>query len=126
MPPRNGKSQSGSKPRPNFQDFTFASYTLSKSEKDSFNKWWETHSADVGIYLSEIVNSGYKQSASWDNANDCYIVSFTCLDERSQNYCVILSSRSDDLIEAIGLNIYKHVVLFAESGYPVKTSNSWG
>lgn len=126
MPQRNERKPKDERKRPSFSDFTFVQYTLSKTEETAFKKWWQENSPDAVVYLAEVVNSGYKFSASWDNSNDCYIATFTCLDERSQNYCLIMSSRSDDFWEAIGINLYKHLVLFSESGYPVKSSNAWG
>lgn len=126
MPVRGNGNGKSTEAKPNFSDFQFVQYTLSKSEKDAFEKWWETHYSDAPTLLSEVINSGYKQSSSWDDTNDCYIVTFTCMDKRSGNYCLVMSSRSDDWLEALGINLFKHYVLFIESGYPIKTSNKWG
>lgn len=122
----NGNGRAPKADKPSFSDFQFVSYTLSKSEKVAFSKWWEEKASDAFVFVSEVVNSGYKVSLSWDAENDCYIATFTCMEKKSPNYCLVMSSRSDDLWEAIGINLYKHYVLFSESGYPVKTSNSWG
>jgi len=119
----NAKNEADAKPR--FEDFKFVNSRLTEREKTAFETWKKAHSDDAFILLNEVVNSGKKFTASWDGTNDCYIVSFTCLEKRSPNYCLVLSSRSDDLWDAICMNLFKDYDLF-RGEWPTETKANWG
>lgn len=128
MAGKQGNGNKTTKSKPGFNDFQFADIRLSETDKKAFLKWYEENSGDLYIHIAEMVNDGCKLSASWSDANDCYIASFTCLNDKSENYCLVLSSRSDDLFEAIAINIYKHRVMVGDSNpWPTsKTTQVWG
>lgn len=115
------------KARPNFSDFQFCDIRLTKEDKKEFEQWATANAPDAFDLLDSLVNSGVKMSYSWSDANDCYTVSFTDLEEKSQNYQVVLVSRADNFQEALMIGLYKHYVVCDQGLWPVKSQESdWG
>lgn len=121
---KNGKG--ATKDKPGFADFRFVNSRLTKAESEDFARWWKEHADDAFTLLNEMVGSGYKFSATWDDSNACFIASLTCVESKSPNYCLILSSRSDDLWEAIGLSLFKNYALFPGGEWPTDVKQNWG
>jgi len=107
--------------------FEFVTHTLSKAEKEDFNSWWEATSADTFTLLDEMALDGYKVTVNWDERNSCYSCFITGTGSSCPNYGFILSGRSDNTMEALGIALYKHIALFKRGKWPEKDSTSrWG
>lgn len=112
--------------KPKFEDFKFVPLLLGSKDKDHFKTWWEESAADTFTFLDTLVNDGYKVTINWDERNGCYICSFTCLNSKLANYCLVLTSRSDTVFEAIGINLYKHLYMTANHEWPTARDDNWG
>lgn len=122
----NSKVPNARKNKPKFEDFKFVQIRLYEADKDTFEKWRVTAGQDVDILLARLALDGYKMSVSWDDNNSCYIASHTCLNEKDENYCLILTSRSDDMFEAMALNAFKHFKMCHDCVWPMSENASWG
>ncbi len=123
--PRNKKQSSGGKG--SFDDYAFVDVRIRASDKDAFKTWAQSNANDSVDLLSTLVNSGYKVSVSWSDYQDCYTASFTGQEEKSPNYHLVMTSRSDDLWEAIMIGLYKHFVQCGGEDWPTdRQTNDWG
>lgn len=107
----------------------FVSLPLMSDQKDSFIAWSQEASADIEIFVSQLLGTGYKLSMTLDATNNCVIVTATCKEDRSPNSGYAMSSRSDTWLEALLMTVYKTIVLYPEKegGWPKNTRNdSWG
>lgn len=121
---RNKRSVSG---KGNFNDFTFVEIRLAEADKDQFKAWAKNNTDDSLDLLSALVNSGYKLSVSWSDYNDCYTASLTGVEENGPNFQHVMTSRSDELWEAVMIALYKHYVLCPNGEWPTdKQANDWG
>lgn len=111
----------------NFSDYTFVEIRLTQADKDAFKAWASSNASDGIDLLAALVNSGYKLSVSWSDYNDCYTASLTGTEENGPNYQHVMTSRSDDLYEAIMIALYKHYELCPDGEWPTdKQVNDWG
>ena len=109
------------------EQYKFVDRRILASEKDDFRKWALAHKDDLLTLLSDVATSEHKVSVTYQPNGDAFIVSFTCNDERSTNYHCIMTSRSDDLGEAIELNLFKVYVLFEGRSWASEDmSKNWG
>lgn len=125
MAGKNGNKPRASSSSGNFSDFKFVNARLSSQAEEAFKKWFDDHAADAWELLASVVINGYKFSGSWDATNDCFIFSLTCRDDSSVNANLVLTSRSDSMWEALGLCLFKHLVLWPE-GWPEQQRQNWG
>lgn len=124
---QNGHVQKGTdKTKPKFEDFKFVSIKVYQADKDRFEQWRKEEGEDTDILLSRMAVDGYKMSVSWDDGNSSFICSHTCLNPRDENYCLVLTSRSDDFFEAIALNVFKHFVLCVDCLWHMSDNLAWG
>jgi hypothetical protein len=106
----------------------FVPLRLTMDQKAAFQKWAKDNVADLGDYMVNLVGSGYKLSMNLDTNNDCYIVAITGTEENKLNRGLCITSRSDDLIEAVMMTVYKVVVLYDNGEWetPDDVSQDWG
>lgn len=110
-----------------FGNFKFASVTLTSDDKASYETWAAKIGTNLLSEVAELVSEGWKTSITWDNDNDCFIASLTCRAEKHKNENVVVVSRSDDMLEALALGIYKITVLFKGKALPTeKIKQNWG
>lgn len=121
------KQQQQSNNRKPYADIQFCNINLSTAEKKQFKSWFEEHRTEIHTYAAAMTSTGYKLSIKWDNEHACFIATITCTDEAMENGGKALSSRSDDWLEAIALNIFKTDVV-AEDGVweNSQSGSSWG
>lgn len=121
------KKQQQQNSRPQWDKIEFVNINLSKAEKTQFKAWFSENQPELPRLLSVFISAGYKTSLKWDNENACFIATATCTDEGLENSGKALSSRSDDWIEALALNLFKTDVL-SENGIWEASGkgNSWG
>jgi hypothetical protein len=105
----------------------FANYKLSDTEKGDYAVWIGEQNGDTIQALTDVVASGYKLTTSYDDKNQCFIVSLIGRQEGHPNQDICMSTRHGDLAQAIGMALYKELVLFAGSAWVEATLNSdWG
>jgi hypothetical protein len=106
----------------------FVNIKVAPDQKSDFLKWAKTAQDDLGTFLINLVGAGYKLSANCDEQNDCFIVAVTGTQASRENRGLCVTSRSDDLIEAILLAMYKHFVICDSGswGAPEERNDSWG
>jgi len=106
----------------------FVPMRLSLDQKAGFEAWAKDNISDLGDYLTHLVSSSYKLSLNLDPNNDCYIVAITGTDENKLNRGLCITSRSDDLLEAIMMTVYKIVVIYdnGEWDRPDNMGQDWG
>lgn len=112
-----------------FSPFTtkFAAIRLDAAEKKKFLAWKAENVSDGDVYYVELVRSGWKGSQSYDAENDCFIWSMTQRNERDINYDICVSSRSDNMYEAMLLGIYKLLILYPNQKLPTEAArDNWG
>lgn len=110
-----------------YGDIVFSTARLTESDSKDFAKWCEGQIEDLMLGVIHLVAGGWKMSLTWDDINDCFIASVTCKDEKNRNHNVCVSSRSDNAIEAMLMNVYKIDVLHKNEKMPTRGNrDSWG
>lgn len=106
----------------------FVNLRLTADDKPKFVAWADDNAPDLGTLLDNMVGSGYKMSMNLDSQNDCYIVAVTGTGDARDNKGLCMTSRADDLVEALMMAVYKHVVLCNSGswGKPEDRSLDWG
>ena len=111
----------------NFGGYEFASVRLDEGLKDEFMHWLKNIEDDLIVFVAEMLSCGWKESSVWDDKNDCYIVSWTMKDEDDRNHHIVVSSRSDNLVEASLMGYYKVNVLYPKKRLPTEApKQQWG
>ena len=126
--PRDNKRKSGGRNANTYAgNFQFLEMRVLQSDKDKFSKWSQDKTNDSVDLLASLTNSGYKVSLSWSDYHDCYTASLTCTDKENHNYGWIVTSKSDDLWDAVMLMLYKHYVMARDEQWPIGiVEDSWG
>lgn len=93
---------------PNWQ---FVNISLSVADQKHFGEWFTDNETTILPTLSEINADGYKFSVSYDFENECFIAALSGNRNTNENNGCTITARSNEWIEAIGLVVYKHVVM---------------
>lgn len=96
----------------NFGGVTFVNYSLTADEIKKAKAWITANQADVETLLDTHIKAGYKTSIRYDQENECFIFSSTGTDDTGVNNKKCISSRSDVLVEAMMLQLFKVDILF--------------
>lgn len=96
-----------------FGDTWFAQSHLTTEEIMAYEHWAVENDDDLPEYLNELVGSYHSIKLSFDDYNDCYTASCTCMASTSDNYAGIMTARSDNPYDALTMVIYKVTVLYA-------------
>jgi len=111
----------------NWKSVDFVYINLSTAEKKQFKSWFNENQSAVPELSASMTAQGYKLSIKWDNGNGCFIATVTCDNDGLPNKGKALSSRSDNWLEAIALNIFKTDVCAQDGRWPeTSTGNNWG
>lgn len=117
--------QSGS--IPTSVPFFFVDLTLSRDDKTAFAAWWEKQSPVMEEVIEMLVRNFGKTTFSYDLSGDCWICATTVTDPRNINYNCCLTSRSDNPLEALALNLYKAFEVLRDADWrSIKSDKSWG
>lgn len=110
-----------------FGDIRFCTIQLDTEGKVLAKQWITANNKDLDTYFDTLIRDGWKTSLTFDEYNDCFIASSTQRDEDDRNHNVCLTSRSDNMYEAIMLNVYKLYIMYEGKKLPTeKQSNNWG
>lgn len=93
-------------------NFTFISFKLNKEQLSDFDAWRDKNAKGMEKMIDECLKDCIKQSTTWDEANACFIVSWTGTEDNVLNAKKCLTSRSPAWWEAMLFNAYKHLVIF--------------
>lgn len=117
----------GKKNKGQFGSTMFCAISLDTPGKEAAKSWLAKNAKDIDNFATIMVRDGWKTSFSWDDYNDCFISSATMRDEGHKNYDICVTSRSDNMWDAMLLNYYKIYVLFKEQKLPTeKQKDNWG
>lgn len=105
----------------------FCTIALDTEEKAILKEWLQSNSKDLDTYFHTMVTDGWKTSITWDDNNDCFIASATQRFDDDKNHNVCVTSRSDNMYEAILITFYKIYVLFKDKKLPIEPNKqNWG
>jgi hypothetical protein len=105
----------------------FVVIRLSGKHKDGFREYMQRPAEEVALDVASFMSSGHKTSITWDDSNQCWIVSATCKEESSKNLNHCLSSRSNEWYEALCMNVYKNDVICNKGSWvDQQEDNDWG
>lgn len=105
----------------------FCTISLDTEQKKQAREWLTKNQSDLDTFFNDLIRDDWKTSISFDSYNDCFIAASTQRNEDSKNHNVCVTSRSDNLYEAIMLNYYKIYILFDGKKLPVeKEKQNWG
>lgn len=97
--------------KPQFMEYEFVTIRLTEEQVVEFEQWATASTTKIWQMLNDLAEAGYKHSTSPDLENACHISTLTATQHATDNQQRCLSSRSDNLIEAVLLTCYKHFVL---------------
>jgi len=107
----------------------FINVTVTDVEKDEFGVWYDENAQHVNSMLDDLLAEGMKYGVSYDQENQCYIVTLTgALVEKSNLRCCV-TSRAGSWADANALSCWKHYVLCAGNYGDLLTTGrkrSWG
>lgn len=110
-----------------FNQTEFVNRNLLEDEAKAFVAWFKTENERIPDMLGQIMVNEIKVSCTWNDANQCYIATFTGKEDHKYNPFKALSSRSDDWFEALAMTAYKHLILFRGGKWEGDTvKNNWG
>lgn len=89
----------------------FVVWRLNEAQKKKFESWFEKTRDDIDDLLVTLTQGGNKVSITYDGNNDTFIASVTCKNENDPNFNQCLSSRHSELYVAIGVMLFKTLVL---------------
>jgi hypothetical protein len=105
----------------------FVNIRLTVKQKETFKAWFLENESELPNLLAVFLTAGYKLSLKFDSEHNCYIASATCFDDSMENHNKCLSSRSQDWLEAMALNLYKTDVLSEDGVWESSAVGSdWG
>lgn len=87
-------------------EVTFVNVSLTSEHRDMLERWPMTPDEQME-YLGAMVESGYKQSWSYNPANDTHTFTLTCRDEGNPNNGLAVSSWGKTYFQAIKGLVFK-------------------
>ena len=94
----------------------FVNYRLDKTEVAQYKLWTKENADDIIELLTQTIGQGIKVSCSWDAKSQCFVGSFSDNREKSPNSGKILTSRSNDWLDSLALNLFKDLVIYTPTG----------
>jgi len=107
-------------------DIKFSRITLTAEQKRDFKALTTEEKSRFVDKTVQMIVSGHKASIVWEDAHQCFIFSLTCKLETHVNYNVCMSSRSDDLWEAMALTAFKTLYCCPEGEWVFEGDENFG
>lgn len=105
----------------------FVNVRLTEAEKVVFNDWYAENQDDLLLLVDQIISTDNKFTISYSTEYLAYTTAVTCKDLHSVNVNWCITSRSDDMLQAIGMSVYKTLWLYADKTWADLTQQSnWG
>lgn len=89
----------------------FINIRLTDEQKDAARSWIESEAKSILSWLTDELWVGFKLSVTADVANNCFIATFTGTPYEGSKLRCSLSARGSTWFEAVGLLMYKQVIL---------------
>lgn len=108
-------------------NWNFIDLRLSKADEARFVEWFSKNEQNIPDLLHRVNTDAYKFSISYDFDNDCFIATLSGTRHASINKNSTISGRSAEWLEAIGLVLFKHMVMCEEKEWSDYTRpTNWG
>jgi len=107
-------------------DIKFSRITLTSEQKREFKALTTEEKSSLVDKTIQMICSGHKASIVWEDSHQCFIFSVTCKLENHINFNVCLSSRSDDLWEAMALTTFKTLYCCPEGEWLFEGDDNFG
>ena len=108
-------------------DALYAEVNLTEADRSAFENWLAGVSIEPAEALELLADEGYRITFKIDFNNSCAMCTLTQQDNKHHNAGLIITSRSDDLLEAFWLNAYKVLELYQHQRLPTKSDRAlWG
>jgi len=107
----------------------FVTLKLSTADRIKYDEWAQQAGSKIFKMLSELAEGGYKVSISPDFNNSCIIASITGTENCVHNVGLCMTSRADDVNDALLVMCYKHFVLANSADWldvAGKNEDNWG
>lgn len=103
------------------------SVRFDRRDKDDYKGFVDNNPEWVLEQAHDLVAEDNKITLSWDSRSDCFMASISCYNDKSPNYKHTMISRAPTLVDALGVALYKHVII-AERDWGVEASEGdvWG
>lgn len=101
------KGKGFSSNREEWAKIEFCNVEMSAEQKKKFKALEPAEIEDLIGKTAKMIANGYKASITFDDTNVCYIFTLTCKTENDPNFNLCMSSRSDNVFEAMALAAYK-------------------
>lgn len=101
-----------------FGETWFAQSHLDDSDLAAYEQWAVENEPDLPEHLNTLVGEYYSVKLSFDDYNDCYTASATCMIADSDNFGGIMTARSEAPYDALTMVLYKVLVLFSGQPWP--------
>lgn len=89
----------------------FVNIPMTDKDKETYTAWFTVNETFLTESVAELVWAGLKLSVVFDCDNDCYIATFTGKGHPQFAMRMAMSARHRDLLNAIGLLVFKHYVM---------------
>jgi len=103
---------------------------LDDSRRADFADWFSKTGQEAMGHVLDALIEGLVLGSRWDEANQCYLATFTGCGVSGSTERYVLTARAGDFSEALALLVYKHVILMAGDwgGFRPKTGSlfNWG
>jgi hypothetical protein len=86
---------------------------LDEDRRADFDNWFQETGQSAMAHVFDALVEGLVLGCRWDEANQCYLATFTGAGVSNSNERYVLTARSGDFSEALALLVYKHTVLMA-------------
>lgn len=111
--PRRKKNNSN-----DFGGFSPSFIELTADQKKAFEANLAEYEDSLGNDLQILLENEYKVSVSPDFQNDTCIATLTCKNQDDPNYKKFLSARHPEVMKALCLVVYKHIVICEDLTWP--------
>lgn len=110
-----------------FSNIEFVNYTLTKEHEQPLHEFMQKKFNTAEKVIEEIVALNYTVKIGFYPDNEAYGVFLAPQKDNHTNKGKMMSSWSDDLIEALAMVLYKHIVIFDGQEWETnQNSGKWG
>lgn len=108
----------------------FINIRMDDHSKHLFEEWLSNDSVDVRVAVQDALAAGLKYGVSYDQANECFIASYTGSGVTGDNARYCLTARAGTFDEATALLVFKDLVICGSDWGNYRPSDSsvlnWG
>jgi len=110
-----------------YNAMSFAALSLTSADEKKYRDWAVDNTSDAQSLINGFCSQGYKVSITWVVESNAFCVSVIGTEDCIANKRAILTSWSDDILEALSIAVYKHVVMCDSGDWPTQDNTQrWG